>query len=469
MVQAASHQGLGSLNQSFPPWDYDAIMYWNSRMGANAQGRGGLPPLTYAYAGTDKYTYWHPGQGCFVEVDPTVAPQVPRDGHFADTRMSRFLISAPTLFRDMTFQSGLTGIIDSSAATIATWILKPTPALTDTAAAGNTSGVTKRMWNTAVNEPAGADDRRKIWSILVRRNDGLAISGTTLTMGVSLNASGALGADISVGGTRYQRIRSDGWYLCWTTVQEEANQDLFYWVQIADGVEFLRYESPQVEGDTGQIIVGAASQVDILEPSSRVLTISGDGTGRTRTSHNITLDEAYQIPPNGWMGCTIIPRSNYADHVADGSGVGEFNILTWEIDGSNRIRMRTSIADDAFVFEINTSGEGASQVFAELVPGDHVEGQAMGLVATWGFRDGLFRALLCLNGVAVELDTASPDGMPTGAGSISIGRGVSGATPANMNVQNVAIGARSLSEHDVRVLSRWFQKDNLPIMGPDAA
>jgi hypothetical protein len=325
------------------------------------------------------------------------------------------------------------------------------------------------MWNTAPSEDTGADQRRKIWSILLKRNDGADIDGSTCVLGMSLNAAGPLGADISVGGTIYQKIRSDGWYLVWTRTPEVTpQQNLYYWVALEDGIT-LRYESPQVEGDLGQIIVGAgASQLDIAEPTSRVITLIGDSDGRSRTTHNIVLDETYQIPPNGWMGCTIIPKSNYADQVSIGDEVGSMNVLAWEIDSSNRVRMKMSNTEDAFVFQINKSGESASQVFAQLTPADHVAGVPLGLVATWGYRRGAFYSLLCLNGSVVELDTNSPDGMPTGpGGEIAIGRGVASSTPANCNVQNVAIGARALSRHDVRVLSRWFQKDNLPVMGPN--
>lgn len=707
-VQTASHQGLGSVNQNLPVFDMGAFLYWNSAMGERIQSKGGLMPVTYTYSGTDNYTYWHPGRGKFVEVDPGAAAVIPRDGHFAPARSNVYVASDATGERGFTRQSGLTAILDSSSPTLAGWILDPVGGLTEALIVTNTSGTVKRMWHLAPNEPSGANTRFKIWSILVRRSDGADIDSSTLTLGLSLNAAGPLGADASSGSTAYQKIRSDGWHIVWIRSPEIApDQDLYYWAEIADGA-ILEVEAPQVEGLSGEIEVNAgASQEDIVEPSPPVLTQAGDpSTGRERTAHGMVLDETYRIPPSGWMACSVLPRSDYADHVSSSEGVPNSTLFEWRIpgagpssllsgllaywkldesSGSTRVdstangedlaesgsvashaglvsnaasfsasgvylqhasstffnlgvhadwsvlvwvyldnksssytfvskdnsgvsrqfhiryssgpdrltlayssdgsslstlhadtlgspsattwylihayhdgvndelgisvnggsydtvshsagifqsteqfavgchfssgspvnqavgdvdemavydrvltpsevsdyynsgsgtthpfggggggttggmKFHITTAEDAVVFEINTGGESSAQVFAELQPSDLTEGAPLGLAATWGYRNGVFSALLCLNGSVVELDTASPDGMPSAdGGQIAIGRSVAAADPPTVNVQQVAIGNRALSHHDVRVLSRWCQKSSVPTIGANA-
>lgn len=441
-------------------------------MNAQVQGRGGPLASTLTYSGTSDYTYWDPGQGQFIEADPGTAVVIPKDGAFHDSRRNQFISSKPTSFRGFTFQAGLNvSLVSAGSSPDRTHILRETSGTpSDKVFVSNTTGGERRMWNFSDAENVAAGDNRKIFSLLVRRNDGADVDSSTVELGMS--TADPLGADIgSAEGTRYVKIRSDGWFLVWKDVGESASASIYYWANWKDGVT-AQYECPQIEGQDGTITVGAGgSQVDILEPTAHIVTELADTVGRTRTTFNLVLDELYRIPPAGWMGCTVVPRSNYADHASTGDGVpSAATILAWEVSATSRIRWRMSNSTGGVAFQINTNGEGASQVFTALDPGDHVVGEPMGLVASWGYRLGSFYCLTCLNGQVVALDTASPNGMPVGSGEIAIGRGVNspGTSPAQCLVQQVGIGNRALSRADVRTLSRWFQTQGKRTMGANA-
>lgn len=471
MVQPAHHSGLGTLNQRFPIWDLGAMIFWNPRFGSQVQSRGGPAPATLSYAGTSDYTYWHPGKGQFIEADPSPGPAViPLDGMFHDERMNRYISSKPLNQRSFLFEAGLTVTNTASLPGVDPdhIILETSGTSPDKVRVQNFSGGNRRMYLQA-DSGLTAAGRRKVFSLLVRRNDHADVDANTVELGMS-DPTDPFGPDIGNGVTRYVKIRRDGWFLVWRDMDEQATTQSYYWANWKNGVQ-AQYEAPQVEGDDGQIVVGTgASQTDILEPTSPVITELADTIGRTRTTFNFTLDEKYRIPSCGWMGCCVVPRSNYADHDSSGDGVpGSATILAWEIDANNRARWRLSNTDGAAVFHLQESG--ITQVFHQLTPADHVIGRPMGLVATWGFRLGSFYALTCLNGSVVELTTTLPSAVPVGSGEIAIGRGVNspGTSPAQMLVQSVAIGNRALSRHDVRVLSRWFQTQGKFTMGPSAA
>lgn len=420
------------LNLSWLPWDLGGYLYWTPQSGAQAQQRGSLfapADFTYTYGGANPYTYFDVNLQRFVEV-ASGSPVVPRDGHFPPARVNTYNTSDP----DTNIARGPFAIdgalTDSQVATAANHILETDGGIPATVLRiTNTSGASRRIWRQETTDAALST----VWSILAKRTDGGTIDASTLSVGAAALAD-PLGANL--GGTvTYRRVRADGWYQIFAVIPNQASADVFYFVEFADGAT-VDLEAPQVE---------ALPAGEIVEASPPVLTQAT--TPEARSVHQLSLTSDFNLPASGWLACTVIPRF-------DGTSVSlpDGTILEWRVDANNLHRIVIDNANQTIAYEVVETS--TQQVFIENQTTDILQGVPLGLVATWGHRGGTLAFTFAQNGAILGTDLAGS--IPAGAGTILIG-GVSGASPANMQVQSLALGDRVLDALEARCLSVWFR------------
>jgi len=442
-ISSAGHSGVGLVNQKFPLWDFGAIVYWNSLMGSKAQLRGGgISPADdfgYTYVGaaaTSPWTEWDPGKGRYVE-HLFGAARPPKDGHFAPTRTNSYNANyghTSSTRGPMTNEGGLlTALLVPPVAPHIIEYQAGGPA--ESVLLSNFSGSAKRTYRLE----SSSATTLKMWSCLVRRNDGAKVDASTCSLGVSALAD-PLGANIATGTTRYDKIRNDGWYRLSISLPVQGGApDVYYWLSVADGVSNLVFELPQVEGYSASI----------SEPTSAILNT---GSTRTRNKHIIEITGSYTLPKEGWMAATIIPLTNAADLTVQPFA----EILTWRVDDLNRNRFIYSTSSNSIKFF--SENAGATQADLGIPQVDVLQGVPLGVVATWGQRAGSSSMMLCVNGSQEDIiDTINTP--PTGTASMYIGsKADTAGSTANVKVQHAAFGNKMLTRHDARNLSNWFQR-----------
>ena len=450
-IRKASHMMLGMLHQGRPMWEHGCILYWRAVAGLVLQNPGGAyvdgdPEFTYTYSSTERYTYFDPGRGHYLEVDrppnPSgdgVDPIVPKDGHFAPQRINTYPDSTPLNTRDFSTQAGLAVVLGGQ---ISDWILKEDPGFgisprspLDTFRVQNLSGVSKRAYIIAAS--TSATDNH-LWSILAKRaGGGGPIDGTILSMGATDSGLPETGGNL-ISGTVYRKLRSDGWYqISGILPPQVGGPSRTFFVELEDGANVF-IECPQIE----EVAVG-----ELLEPTAPIVARPAPAT---RVVHDLEMPVAggFNLPASGWMGCTVIPRT---DNPSPAHPFG--SIVEWRIDTDNRQRFLYSNTFNTVAFQ--TEVGGVSQAFLQLQSSDIEQGIPIGMCATWGLRNGSTYFYLCANGQQIELDTngAIPVGGPT---RLMIGS-QGGPNPSPVMLPECAVGAVNISRHDCRLLSQWFQ------------
>jgi hypothetical protein len=209
------------------------------------------------------------------------------------------------------------------------------------------------------------------------------------------------------------------------------------------------YEAPQVEA-----YVASSTAEEPTEP-----ILSGAGADVERNLHLIEVTGSYAHPSCGWMGVTVIPRTDAADFTSLPLG----DILTWRVDNTNRTRILYS--DTARTIKFFMEQTGATQIDLTVPQAMVKQGVPLGVVVTWGKRTGSLYAMLAANGDQQDV-TDSAFTVPSGVASLYIGSNVSAAgSPSNLFVQQAAFGDRALDMHEVRILSRWFQTQSFSTLG----
>ncbi len=448
-TRKASHMMLGMMHRNRPIWDFGCMLYWRAMRGDRIQNPGGVyvngdPEFTFTHGGTTRYTYFDPGRGFYREVDPNVDPAVlPLDGHFVPTRVQQWNTShAINDRRFLGIGAGLTVVLGGPPVE---WILfedhppGPPSFPHDTFRVQNSTGSSKRIWQIQGSGTPSATNNH-MWSVLVRRSDNGVIDATTLNVGACDSALPETDPDLSFGLT-FRKIRDDGWYQVSTILGPQAGSPArTFFVELEDGANVF-VEAPQIE----QFSTAAGT---LQEPTPPITTLSGSDAQRATHALEVPTTGGFDLPPNGWMGCTVIPRT---DTPSPAGPVGA--IVEWRIDSSNRQRFLFSNSFNAVAFQ--TQVGGVSQAFLQLQPSDTQQGVPMGLCATWGKRDGSTYFYLCFNGKQVELDTSGtvPTGGPT---QLMIGSQF-GPSASPVKLVEFAVGDVNLSRHDCRLLSRWFQ------------
>lgn len=445
-VRKVGHTALGLFNQSNPLWELGAWMYWNPSMGAKAQMQGGAfapADFAYTYAGAQDYTHWDPGKGAYVVVDGA-SPVPPLDGHFAPARTNTFDNNDPALntFRGAWTVTGLVRSVLTPPVSPHIVVLKTGLEPPDVILVSNFTGSAERM--NVVEDSHGT--LKSMFSMLVKRSDGGVVNSSTCKLGMSALVGGA---DAGLGTTRYTKIREDGWYqLSRSFMATIIPVATVFFLEVEPGITNLTFEAPFIErwGTT------------IEEPTAPVF--SPAGVSRSRDTHDIVLSGSFDLPYSGWMGATIIPRTDWPDW----STYLFAEIFSWRVGVNDRHRFMTSSSADTLVYWAQESG--VTQAFLDVPQAKVLQGVPIGIVATWGARNGTNSYMMAVNGEQEDIiDTGDP--IPTGAGDIYIGS-QNGSSVANVQLQHAALGNRMLTRHEVRYLSRWFQtaaNGNLGIKG----
>jgi hypothetical protein len=262
-------------------------------------------------------------------------------------------------------------------------------------------------------------------------------------------------SDIAVN-TYYKQVRSDGWYEvgCSIPIMVGAPNRRIG-LEIKDAAR-IYYEMPQWES------VG----VSFLEGTTRIRTAGASATPAWGIPPNAFYEDGGPLafPACGWMAATVVPRWPVIGGGSKTYPAGVVMELASDAVGTSTDfhRLYWSATGQTLVY-ICTVG-GVTQASLEVPQADILAGQPIGIVATWGQRDGTRYFQMASNGVFQEVDiSGTVPGTALTDLYVSIG-GVAGVNPislpANSHVRVAAFGDQALHRSDVRALSKWFQKQS---------
>lgn len=423
-------------------WEPRGGSVWGQeRGGVQTQGNG---RLNWVYTGADLYCIFDPGRNQFVEIDPGVEEVVPYDGNMFTSRTNSFNKSDPYngIRGPFTAQAGLT--LNQIAAPAHHIIAPVAGAVTTMERAINATGGSRRMYTLQTTNIADT-----IFSILVKKDDGSKVDSSVVEVGFSDNVD-PLGADISVGeGTRYKKITDDGWYVVYNNLAGIAGAPTrYFWLDIKDG-NTIYYEAPQYE-----VYESDGEKL----PSSRILTPSGPTT-ETRANFLIHFMEGqfYKLPDSGWIGAAFVPPHDTFDP-------------NWSIEGGTIVRWHATTSHSSEYHQIYSSSSqqeyayqseenNVSQAFLQVPTAEALQGVPIGMVATWGWRNGTPQFVMCDNGSFREIDTAGTMANSGTEGTrLHIAGSPAGGGQPDLNIYKVAVGRKMLTRSDCMYLSKWFEK-----------
>ncbi len=300
----------------------------------------------------------------------------------------------------------------------------------DTYKVSNFSGVTQRILRQQVTITGD-----HVFGFLCRRIDRGTIDTNTLDVRIEDGVS----TDISTGSTVYRRLTGNGWY--W--VQRTGSQVGTTWTYIIDikaGITNLIIDAPFVSSSATDPLMGAP-----FEPT---------GSSTFRDDFNLTAQNFdYTLTRGGWMGCCIVPPYP--------SGTDYPVSVVLSIDDTTtdeRLRFNISSSSERPIFIYDAAGGTVGNSLA-LDVSEFQQGVPLGMVVTWGFRNGTLTYTFFVNGRQIGILSSLPIEVPTikNTGQLQIGH--QGTTiSANVYVQAVSWGNKRIPRKIGRTLSRWFKR-----------
>jgi hypothetical protein len=471
-IRRTSVTGVGLGNRNIPVWDFGCRLYWQSNFGpgrgatSNIYGsrscaRGGYKDTHGGVVGgVGQTTYFDPGLGQFVVFYSTPAEvyQSPADGRFCPDRTNYWdnnTAAATTGVdpgRGFSMQPGLTCIKDAIGLrhiVQSNVVYGPT----DVARIENTSGGALLIYR----DDTTSATYTRWYTVLVKNVVGGVVDGSVVVPHVWTATDGYNWAlsDIAVN-TYYKQVRSDGWYEvgCSIPIMVGAPNRRIG-LEIKDAAR-IYYEMPQWES------VG----VSFLEGTTRIRTAGASATPAWGIPPNAFYEDGGPLafPACGWMAATVVPRWPVIGGGSKTYPAGVVMELASDAVGTSTDfhRLYWSATGQTLVY-ICTVG-GVTQASLEVPQADILAGQPIGIVATWGQRDGTRYFQMASNGVFQEVDiSGTVPGTALTDLYVSIG-GVAGVNPislpANSHVRVAAFGDQALHRSDVRALSKWFQKQS---------
>lgn len=451
-VHAITHSVLGLHNNTTPIWDLGAILYWTSRNGNKLQTPAGSLQTNVTLATGERFDmlpstllasnpelWFDVGQQKYIQQagDPTTTP-IPRSGGcFFNGVVNRWTqTSSFANQRGFSNDAGITVTIDGSSKAQEIVNMDDGGPF-DSYVVSNFSGSTQRIFRT--QDDGGSGFRN--FGFLCRRNDRGTINSATL----ELRVEDGLSADITTIATRYRRITDNGWY--WVDCQgNQAGTDYTYIADIKAGITGLVVEAPFVLGSLEEFIMGP----NPFEPT-------GGSTFQDAVSLR-TINIDYTLTQGGWMGACIVPAH------PSGTDYPVSVILSMNAGSNERVRFNVSSSTQRPIFIYDAAGGTIGNSLA-LDVSEFQQGVPLGMVVTWGRRNGTLTYTFFVNGKQVGILSIAPIAVPTikNNGELEIGN-QDGDNEANVFVNAIAYGNKRLPRKIGRALSTWFKRQAQPVI-----
>jgi hypothetical protein len=306
----------------------------------------------------------------------------------------------------------------------------------DSYVVSNFSGSTQRIFRQQTQSTGFMN-----FGFLCRRNDRGVIDSSTL----ELRVEDGLSTDITTIATRYRRITDNGWY--WVDCQgNQAGATYTYIADIKAGVTGLVVEAPFVLGSLQEFIMGP----NPFEPTA-------SSTFQDAVSLR-TFNIDYTVTQGGWMGTCIVPAH------PSGTDYPVSVILSMNAGSNERLRFNVSSSTQRPIFIYDADGGAVGNSLA-LDVSQFKQGVPLGMVVTWGRRNGTLTYTFFVNGRQIGILSVAPIEVPTikNNGELEIGN-QDGNNEANVFVNAVAFGNKRLPRKIGRTLSKWFERQAQPVI-----
>jgi hypothetical protein len=439
--------------------DYGCSFFWDSRWGKDVAQERGAPQnaargLDYTFINVNPYWAYDHGLGRYVQY-PAGDDPFPKDGMFANQNDSSLgvLICDPNagLRSVFTVEAGLT--LDTVPRPNNHIEVQQAGEALNMARVRNSTGSTKYMYQNTVLLLVS----NMTYGCLVKRYDGGVVDENTVEVHITTGWDLPNGVDASDAGvTRYVKVRDDGWYLVYNQRDNGGSITATWSLKWKDGIHCY-YEAPFVIAQSG----GGGAPEPFIDDGV------GDGRGYTRLAWHDLLE--YDLPQCGWMGLCYVPRYDGAGAKAKTLETGYIMRLL-DKDNPTHDYHQIYISNSTQQLVYQARENNVTSAFLNLQTADFMTGVPIGIVATWGYRNGGTQFAMSANGSFKEIDTSGNMPVSNSTGS-TLNIGGSPTTVYNHaggNVFKAALGNKMLTRTETMHLSRWFQKqaEDLNYIGP---